>query len=93
MAPTDNSGTPKVSAGNKNETAMFAQFVNLEGIEWWWFVAPVFNVCLAMREALLDITDLTHVALWLGSSLFYAIIAVTWAAKQFQREDLVESIS
>ena len=46
-----------------------------------------------MREALLDITDLTHVALWLGSSLFYAIIAVTWAAKQFQREDLVESIS
>ena len=73
--------------------AMFAQFVNLEGIEWWWFVAPVFNVCLAMREALLDITDLTHVALWLGSSLFYAILAVTWAARQFQREDLVESIS
>ncbi len=73
--------------------AMFAQFVNLEGIEWWWFVAPIFNVCLAMREALLDITDLSHIALWLGSSLFYAFIAVTWAAKQFQREDLVESIS
>ena len=73
--------------------AMFAQFVNLEGIEWWWFVAPVFNVCLAMREALLDITDITHIALWLGSSLFYAIVAVTWAARQFQREDLVESIS
>ncbi|HJL60111.1 MAG TPA: ABC transporter permease subunit, partial [Candidatus Thalassarchaeaceae archaeon] len=45
--------------------AMFAQFVNLEGIEWWWFVAPIFNVCLAMREALLDITDLTHIVLWL----------------------------
>ena len=73
--------------------AMFAQFVNLEGIEWWWFVAPIFNVCLAMREALLDITDITHVALWLGSSLIYAIIAVTWAAKQFHREDLVESLS
>ena len=73
--------------------AMFAQFVNLEGIEWWWFVAPIFNVCLAMREALLNITDLSHIALWLGSSLFYAFIAVTWAARQFQREDLVESIS
>ena len=73
--------------------AMFAQFVNLEGIEWWWFVAPIFNVCLAMREALLNITDLSHIALWLGSSLFYAFVAVTWAARQFQREDLVESIS
>ena len=73
--------------------AMFAQFVNLEGIEWWWFVAPIFNVCLAMREALLDIIDLSHIALWLGSSLFYAFVAVTWAARQFQREDLVESIS
>ncbi|MCS5527053.1 MAG: ABC transporter permease [Candidatus Poseidoniales archaeon] len=73
--------------------AMFAQFVNLEGIEWWWFVAPIFNVCLAMREALLNVTDLSHIALWLGSSLFYAFVAVTWAARQFQREDLVESIS
>ncbi len=73
--------------------AMFAQFVNLEGIEWWWFVAPIFNVCLAMREALLNINDLSHIALWLGSSLFYAFVAVTWAARQFQREDLVESIS
>jgi len=73
--------------------AMFAQFVNLEGIEWWWFVAPIFNVCLAMREALLDITNITHIALWLGSSLIYAILAVTWAAKQFNREDLVESLS
>jgi ABC-type Na+ efflux pump permease subunit len=73
--------------------AMFAQFVNLEGIEWWWFVAPIFNVCLAMREALLDITDITHIALWLTSSLCYAILAVTWAAKQFKREDLVESLS
>lgn len=73
--------------------AMFAQFVNLEGIEWWWFVAPIFNVCLAMREALLNINDLNHVALWLGSSLLYAFIAVTWAARQFKREDLVESLS
>ncbi|HIB24198.1 MAG: hypothetical protein CXX81_02150 [Methanobacteriota archaeon] len=73
--------------------AMFAQFVNLEGIEWWWFVAPIFNVCLAMREALLNVTDLSHIALWLSSSLFYAFVAVTWAARQFQREDLVESIS
>ena len=73
--------------------AMFAQFVNLEGIEWWWFVAPIFNVCLAMREALLNINDLSHISLWLFSSLLYAFLAVTWAAKQFKREDLVESIS
>ncbi len=73
--------------------ALFAQFVNLEGIEWWWFVAPVFNVCIAMRESLQDINDPVHILLWLSSSLLYAVVAVTWAARQFRREDLVESIS
>ena len=73
--------------------ALFAQFVNLEGIELWWFAAPVFNVCLAMREALLGINDPVHIAIWASTSVFYAILAVGWASKQFNREDLVESIN
>ncbi len=73
--------------------ALFAQFVNLEGIELLWFAAPVLNVCLAMREALLDTTDWTHILVWSVSSLVYAILAVAWASKQFNREDLVDSIS
>ena len=73
--------------------ALFAQFVNLEGIELWWFAAPVFNVCLAMREALLGINDPVHIAIWASTSVMYAVLAVSWASKQFNREDLVESIN
>ncbi|MDP6906452.1 MAG: ABC transporter permease subunit [Candidatus Thalassarchaeaceae archaeon] len=72
---------------------MFAQFVNLEGIEFWWFLLPIFNVTLAMRESLMGFHDPLHVALWLSSSLIYAIGAILWASKQFNREDLVESLS
>ena len=72
---------------------MFAQFVNLEGIEYWWFVLPIFNVTLAMRESLMGMHDPIHVALWMISSLVYATAAIWWASKQFNREDLVESLS
>ena len=72
---------------------MFAQFVNLEGIENWWFAMPVFNVTLAMREALMGIHDPTHIVIWVVTCLSYAIGAVLWASRQFNREDLVESIS
>ena len=71
----------------------FAQFVNLEGIEYWWFVLPIFNVTLAMRESLMGMHDPIHVALWMISSLVYATAAIWWASKQFNREDLVESLS
>lgn len=73
--------------------AMFAQFINLDGIEWWWFVIPVVNVLLAMRELLLGTIDLSHSVLWVGSSLAYAVGAAWYASRQFGREDLVESIS
>ena len=72
---------------------LFAQFVNLQGIEAWWFVLPVFNITLAMREALMGIYDPVHIILWLSTSMFYAIAAIWWASKQFNREDLVESLS
>ncbi|MDG1525362.1 MAG: ABC transporter permease subunit, partial [Candidatus Thalassarchaeaceae archaeon] len=72
---------------------LFAQFVNLQGIEAWWFVLPVFNITLAMREALMGIYDPLHIILWLSTSLAYATGAIWWASKQFNREDLVESLS
>jgi sodium transport system permease protein len=72
---------------------MFAQFVNLEGIESWWFALPVFNVTLAMREALMGIHEPTHIVIWVVTCLAYAIGAVLWASRQFNREDLVVSIS
>ena len=72
---------------------LFSQFVNLEGIELWWFIMPIFNVCLGMREALIGVHDPVHIAAWALSSLLYALAAVIWASRQFNREDLVESIS
>jgi len=72
---------------------LFAQFVNLQGIEVWWFVLPVFNITLAMREALMGIYDPLHIFMWVTTSLAYAIGAIWWASKQFNREDLVESLS
>jgi len=72
---------------------LFSQFVNLEGIELAWFAAPIFNVTLAMREAFLGIHNPTHIAIWMTTSLFYALGAVYWASRQFNREDLVESLS
>ena len=72
---------------------LFAQFVNLQGIELWWFVLPVFNITLAMREALMGIYDPMHIFMWVTTSLAYAIGAIWWASKQFHREDLVESLS
>ena len=72
---------------------LFAQFVNLQGIEVWWFVLPVFNITLAMREELMGIYDPVHIFMWVSTSLAYAIGAILWASKQFNREDLVESLS
>jgi hypothetical protein len=46
-----------------------------------------------MREAIMGIHDPVHIALWVTTSLSYAIAAVWWASKQFNREDLVESLS
>jgi len=70
-----------------------AQFLNLDSIATLWHVAPIVNLLIAMRELLLDRVHVTHVTLWLSSSLFHAGIAVWYAARQFGREDLVESIS
>ena len=46
-----------------------------------------------MRELLLDRVISEHVVIWMVSSLFYAGLAAWYAARQFNREDLVASIS
>ncbi|MDP6639994.1 MAG: ABC transporter permease subunit [Candidatus Poseidoniaceae archaeon] len=73
--------------------AIFAQLINLEGIEYWWFLIPVVNILIALRELLTDTVILEHILLWAGSSLGYALMAAWYASRQFNREDLVESIN
>ncbi|RAH13664.1 MAG: hypothetical protein CMB56_007455 [Methanobacteriota archaeon] len=73
--------------------AIFAQFINLEGVELFWFAVPAVNVLLAMRELLQNEIYFMHVLVWIVSSLFYAGCATWYASRQFLREDLVESIS
>jgi sodium transport system permease protein len=73
--------------------AIFAQFINLESIELFWFAIPAVNVLLAMRELLQNEIYLAHVFVWIFSSLFYAALATWYASRQFLREDLVESIN
>ena len=73
--------------------ALFTQVINLDGIESWWFSIPLVNILLAMRELLLDRVISEHVVIWMVSSLFYAGLAAWYAARQFNREDLVASIS
>ncbi|MDP6869744.1 MAG: ABC transporter permease subunit [Candidatus Poseidoniaceae archaeon] len=73
--------------------AIFTQFINLDGIEAFWFSVPLVNILLAMRELLLDRVILEHIVVWLVSSLLYAGIAAWYAARQFKREDLVASLS
>ncbi len=73
--------------------ALFTQVINLDGVESWWFAIPLVNILLAMRELLLDRIIVEHVLVWLLSSLFYAGLAAWFAARQFNREDLVASIS
>lgn len=73
--------------------ALFTQVINLDSIESWWFAIPLVNILLAMRELLLDRIIIEHVAVWLASSIVYAGMAAWFAARQFNREDLVASIS
>ena len=73
--------------------ALFTQVINLDGIESFWFAIPIVNVLLALRELLLDRVILEHVIIWFSTSLSYAILAALYAAKQFNREDIVTSLS
>jgi len=73
--------------------AIFAQFINLESIELFWFAVPAVNVLLAMRELLQNEINFLHVFVWIFSSLIYAAAASWYASRQFLREDLVESLS
>ncbi len=73
--------------------ALFTQVINLDGIESFWFSIPVINVLLALRELLLDRVIVEHVLIWSITSLFYAALAALYAARQFNREDIVTTLS
>ena len=73
--------------------AIFVQLINLDGIEIWWFGVPLVNILLALRELLLNRVIFSHVLVWFISSSFYSICAAWYAARQFNREDLVESLN
>ena len=73
--------------------AVVVQFINLDGVETYWFAVPVVNVLLAMRELLLDQVDPVHTVVWLSTTLIYTGAALWYAQRQFNREDLVLSPS
>ncbi|NCG42331.1 MAG: ABC transporter permease subunit [Euryarchaeota archaeon] len=73
--------------------ALFTQVINLDGIESFWFAIPVVNVLLALRELLMNRIITTHIIIWVGTSIFYALMAAKYAASQFKREDIVTSLS
>ena len=73
--------------------ALFTQVINLDGIESFWFAIPVVNVLLALRELLMNRIITTHIIIWVGTSILYALMAAKYAANQFKREDIVTSLS
>ena len=73
--------------------ALFTQVINLDGIESFWFAIPVVNVLLALRELLMNRIITGHIVIWVGTSIFYAIMAAKYASMQFKREDIVTSLS
>jgi len=73
--------------------AVVVQFINLDGVETFWFAVPVVNVLLAMRELLLDQVDPVHTLVWLSTTTLYTGTALWYAQRQFNREDLVLSPS
>lgn len=73
--------------------AVIVQVINLDGVETFWFAVPVVNVLLAMRELLLDRVDPIHTLVWLTTTAMYTGLALWYAQRQFNREDLVLSPS
>ncbi|MDG1546191.1 MAG: ABC transporter permease subunit [Candidatus Poseidoniaceae archaeon] len=73
--------------------ALFTQVINLDGIESFWFAIPVVNVLLALRELLMNRIIVSHILIWVGTSLLYAVLAAKYASNQFKREDIVTSLS
>jgi len=65
----------------------------LDGIEGFWFAIPVVNILLALRELLMNRVITEHVLIWVLSSLIYASFAAYYASRQFNREDIVTSLS
>ena len=73
--------------------ALFTQVINLDGIESFWFAIPVVNILLALRELLMNRIITEHIIVWAGTSIVYAGLAAYYASRQFNREDIVTSLS
>ena len=72
--------------------AVVVQFINLDGVEAYWFAVPVVNVLLAMRELLLDQVDPVHTVVWLSTTMVYTGAALWYAQRQFNRRTLCSAL-
>ena len=72
---------------------LLTQFINLDGVEMFWFGVPFVNVLLGLRELLLNRIIVEHVIVWILVSSLICLLTVRYAAKQFHREDIITTKS
>jgi len=72
---------------------LLTQFINLDDVEMFWFGIPFVNVLLGLRELLLNRIIIEHVLIWTLVSSIVCILTIRYAAKQFNREDIITTKS
>ena len=72
---------------------LLTQFINLDDVEMFWFGIPFVNVLLGLRELLLNRIIIEHVLVWTLVSSIVCILTIRYAAKQFNREDIITTKS
>jgi len=72
---------------------LLTQFINLDDVEMFWFGIPFVNVLLGLRELLLNRIIVEHVLVWTLVSSIVCILTIRYAAKQFNREDIITTKS
>ena len=72
---------------------LLTQFINLDDVEMFWFGIPFVNVLLGLRELLLNRIIIEHVLVWTLVSTIVCIMTIRYAAKQFNREDIITTKS
>ena len=58
-----------------------------------WFGIPFVNVLLGLRELLLNRIIIEHVLVWVLVSSVVCFMTIRYAAKQFNREDIITTKS
>ena len=72
---------------------LLTQFINLDDVEMFWFGIPFVNVLLGLRELLLNRIIIEHVLVWVLVSSIVCFMTIRYAAKQFNREDIITTKS